>query len=81
MINNIKVDNFSEVAEADWVVETVVERIDIKHNIYEKIFGARKKSAIVSSKTSSDDDLFKLELGAFMRLIETSETKLELSTS
>ena len=56
-INNIKVgnilDNFAEVAEADWVVEAVVERIDIKHNIYEKIFKERKKGAIVSSNTSS----------------------------
>jgi 3-hydroxyacyl-CoA dehydrogenase len=56
-INNIKVgnisDDFSEVAEADWVVEAVVERIDIKHEIYEKIFKARKKGAIVSSNTSS----------------------------
>jgi len=56
-INNIKVgnisDNFSEVAEADWVVEAVVERIDVKHDIYEKIFKVRKKGAIVSSNTSS----------------------------
>jgi 3-hydroxyacyl-CoA dehydrogenase len=56
-IDNIKVgnisDNFSEVAEADWVVEAVVERIDIKHDIYEKIFKVRKKGAIVSSNTSS----------------------------
>jgi len=56
-INNIKVgniyDNFSEVAEADWVVEAVVERIDIKHEIYKKIFKERKKGAIVSSNTSS----------------------------
>jgi 3-hydroxyacyl-CoA dehydrogenase len=56
-INNIKVgnilDNFNEVKDADWVVEAVVERIDIKHNIYEKIFKERKKGAIVSSNTSS----------------------------
>jgi len=56
-ISNIKVgnilDNFSEVKEADWVVEAVVERIDIKHDIYEKIFKERKKGAIVSSNTSS----------------------------
>ena len=41
-INNIKVgnidDNFDVVKNADWVVEAVVERIDIKHQIYEKIF-------------------------------------------
>ena len=56
-INNIKVgninDNFDVVKEADWVVEAVVERIDIKHNIYEKIFKSRKEGAIVSSNTSS----------------------------
>ena len=56
-INNIKVgnisDNFDVVKEADWVVEAVVERIDVKHQIYEKIFKARKDGAIVSSNTSS----------------------------
>jgi len=56
-INNIKVgninDNFDVVKEADWVVEAVVERIDIKHNIYDKIFKSRKEGAIVSSNTSS----------------------------
>ena len=56
-IENIKVgninDNFDVVKEADWVVEAVVERIDIKHNIYEKIFKDRKEGAIVSSNTSS----------------------------
>ena len=56
-INNIKVgnitDNFDAVSEADWVVEAVVERIDAKHQIYEKIFKSRKIGAIVSSNTSS----------------------------
>ena len=41
-INNIKIgnisDNFNVVKEADWIVEAVVERIDIKHSIYKKIF-------------------------------------------
>ena len=56
-IDNIKigniVDNFNVVNEADWIIEAVVEKIDIKHNIYEKIFKSRKKGAIVSSNTSS----------------------------
>ena len=56
-INNINVgninDNFDTVKDADWIVEAVVERIDIKHNIYEKIFKSRKQGAIVSSNTSS----------------------------
>ena len=44
-IDNIKVGNISDdfdvVSKADWIVEAVVERIDIKHNIYEKIFKNR----------------------------------------
>ncbi len=51
-IGNIN-DNFSIVSEADWIVEAVVERIDIKHSIYEKIFKERKAGSIVSSNTSS----------------------------
>ena len=56
-INNINIgninDDFDTVKDADWIVEAVVERIDIKHNIYEKIFSSRKTGAIVSSNTSS----------------------------
>ena len=56
-IDGIKVgninDDFNIVSEADWIVEAVVERIDIKHNIYDKIFKQRKKGSIVSSNTSS----------------------------
>ena len=56
-IDNINVgninDNFNVVSEADWVVEAVVERIDIKHNIYDKIFKERKAGSIISSNTSS----------------------------
>ncbi len=56
-INNINAgnisDDFNVVKEADWIVEAVVERIDTKHNIYEKIFKERKAGAIVSSNTSS----------------------------
>ena len=56
-INNINVgninENFNLVNEADWIVEAVVERIDIKHQIYEKIFNERKVGSIVSSNTSS----------------------------
>ena len=45
-IDNIKVgnisDDFNVVKDADWIVEAVVERIDIKHQIYDKIFESRK---------------------------------------
>jgi len=56
-IDNIKVGNIEEdfdiIKQADWVVEAVVERIDIKHNLYEKILKSRKKDSIISSNTST----------------------------
>ena len=56
-IDNIKVgnieDNFDLVGNADWIVEAVVERIDIKHNLYDKISKTRKEDSIISSNTST----------------------------
>jgi 3-hydroxyacyl-CoA dehydrogenase len=56
-IDNIKVgnieDDFHLVGKADWIVEAVVERIDIKHNLYEKISKVRKENSIISSNTST----------------------------
>jgi len=56
-IDNIRVgnieDNFDLVGKADWIVEAVVERIDIKHKLYEKISKARKLDSIISSNTST----------------------------
>jgi len=55
--NNIQIgninDNFDIVKKADWILEAVVEKIDIKHKIYEKIFKIRKEDSIVSSNTST----------------------------
>jgi len=56
-VNNIQVgninDDFEAVKKADWIVEAVVEKINIKHEIYEKIFKNRKEGSIVSSNTST----------------------------
>jgi 3-hydroxyacyl-CoA dehydrogenase len=56
-INNIRAgnieENFDLVKTADWVVEAVVEKIDVKHNLYEKILKTRKKNSIISSNTST----------------------------
>lgn len=56
-IDNIKAGNiendFDLVSQADWIVEAVVERIDIKHNLYEKISKVRKLDSIISSNTST----------------------------
>ena len=51
-VGNIE-DNFNLVGEADWVVEAVVERIDIKHSIYKKIEDIRKPDSVISSNTST----------------------------
>ena len=56
-INSLKTgnisDDFENVSDADWIIEAVVEKIDIKHNIYDQIFKKRKKDSIVSSNTST----------------------------
>jgi len=56
-IDNIKAGNiekdFNIVKKADWIVEAVVEKIDIKHDLYKKILEIRKKDSIISSNTST----------------------------
>src|SRR5665811_1739505 len=46
-------DDLEKVAEADWIVEAVVERLDIKQDVYGKLEGVRKAGSIVSSNTST----------------------------
>lgn len=45
-------DDFEKISEADWIIEAVVERLDIKNVIFEKVDAFRKKGSIVSSNTS-----------------------------
>ena len=50
-IDNIKTGNIEEdfdiVKKADWVVEAVVEKINIKHNLYKKILKMSLSLALV----------------------------------
>jgi len=46
-------DNLDLLADCDWIVEAVIERLDIKHDLYKKIDATRKKGSIVSSNTST----------------------------
>jgi 3-hydroxyacyl-CoA dehydrogenase len=46
-------DHLELVSDADWIAEAVVERLDVKHALYEKIGAARKIGAMVSSNTST----------------------------
>jgi 3-hydroxyacyl-CoA dehydrogenase len=45
-------DNLSEIAGVDWIIEVVVERLDIKQMMYEKIEKYRKPCTLISSNTS-----------------------------
>ena len=45
-------DDFEKIENCDWIIEVVVERLDIKNIIFEKVDQFRKQGAIVSSNTS-----------------------------
>jgi len=46
-------DDFDKIAEADWIIEVVIERLDIKQQIFEKVEQYKRPSALVTSNTSS----------------------------
>ena len=45
-------DDISKVSEADWIIEVVVERLDIKQQVFEKLEKYRKKGTLITSNTS-----------------------------
>lgn len=45
-------DDWQKLAECDWIVEVVVERLDIKRDVFKRIAEVRKPDSIVSSNTS-----------------------------
>jgi 3-hydroxyacyl-CoA dehydrogenase len=46
-------DHLDRLAEADWIVEAVIEKLEVKRNLYRKLEAARKPGSIVSSNTST----------------------------
>jgi 3-hydroxyacyl-CoA dehydrogenase len=46
-------DHMELLADCDWVIEAVIERLDIKQSLYRKIDAVRKPGALVSSNTST----------------------------
>lgn len=46
-------DDLAALGDADWIVEAVVERLDIKQALYRRIAEVRSADAIVSSNTST----------------------------
>lgn len=55
-LSRITVGNFEDdmhkISECDWIVEVVVERLDIKQSIFQKVDQYRKEGSLVSSNTS-----------------------------
>ncbi len=45
-------DDFEKIGDCDWVIEVVVERLDIKKQIFEKVDQYRKAGSLVTSNTS-----------------------------
>ncbi len=56
LADEIRVGNFEEdlhfISEADWVIEAIVERLDIKRSLFEKVDKHRRPGSIISSNTS-----------------------------
>ncbi|MGF1474715.1 MAG: 3-hydroxyacyl-CoA dehydrogenase NAD-binding domain-containing protein [Geminicoccaceae bacterium] len=46
-------DDFTRLAGADWILEAVVERLDVKHALYERIAEVAKPEAVLTSNTST----------------------------
>ncbi len=45
-------DDFDKIADCDWIIEVVIERLDIKQQIFEKVDKLRKKGSLITSNTS-----------------------------
>ena len=46
-------DHLGRVAEADWIVEVVLEDLNIKQNVFKQLEKVRKDGSIISSNTST----------------------------
>lgn len=45
-------DDLSKISDCDWVIEVIIERLDIKMQLFEKVEKYRKPGTIISSNTS-----------------------------
>ncbi|OUS23338.1 3-hydroxyacyl-CoA dehydrogenase ['Osedax' symbiont bacterium Rs2_46_30_T18] len=46
-------DHLAKIADCDWIIEAIVERLETKQQLYKKIEKVRKPGSIVSSNTST----------------------------
>lgn len=45
-------DDMDQLKEVDWIIEVIVENLDVKKSLYEKLDKVRKPGTIISSNTS-----------------------------
>ena len=45
-------DNLKEIGNYDWIIEVVVERLDVKRSLFEKVEQFRKAGTLITSNTS-----------------------------
>ena len=46
-------DDFAQLAECDWIVEAIVERLDIKRELYQRLDATINDTCVVTSNTST----------------------------
>jgi 3-hydroxyacyl-CoA dehydrogenase len=46
-------DDLGLLADCDWIIEAVVERLDVKQQVYRRLDAVRRQGSIVSSNTST----------------------------
>ncbi len=55
-VSRIKTGNFDDdlagIADCDWIIEVVIERLDIKKQVFEKVEKYRKAGTLITSNTS-----------------------------
>lgn len=55
-VKRIKTGNFTDnldmIADCDWIIEVIIERLDLKQQLYEKVEKHRKQGSLITSNTS-----------------------------
>ena len=56
VVKNIKTGNFTDnmkdIADCDWVIEVVIERLDVKQSVFTEVEKFRKPGTLITSNTS-----------------------------
>src|SRR5690606_10979093 len=48
-------DDLEKIKNSDWIIELIIERLDIKKSMFEKVDKFRKEGTLVTSNTRSEE--------------------------